>query len=159
MRLKPTKLIVHKLGPFDHLELNWDNKDSRRTLIVAENGLGKTTLVAALAACLSFGAGFSFPPEELKRFASSEVAYAYLELDFGNEVGWVIYSPKSFRISPHNKSSYDVLDLFDITTTQKLMNVPEKILQILKPNDKILFVFNSKDFETLRTLILFAHTI
>ncbi|MDM8527496.1 ATP-binding protein [Anaerolineales bacterium HSG24] len=94
MRLKPTKLIVHKLGPFDHLELNWDNKDSRRTLIVAENGLGKTTLVAALAACLSFGNEHAFPLKHLERFAQDETAYSYLELDLEGETGWVFYRVK-----------------------------------------------------------------
>jgi hypothetical protein len=49
MKLKPVRFIGHNIGPFEHVELNWE-KDSRYTLIVAENGMGKTTLVAAMAA-------------------------------------------------------------------------------------------------------------
>jgi predicted ATP-binding protein involved in virulence len=64
MRLKPIRFIGHKIGPFDHIELNWD-KESRHTLIVAENGMGKTTLVAAIAACLSLGHNGLFMPSHV----------------------------------------------------------------------------------------------
>ncbi len=44
MKLKPLKFIGHKIGPFEHIELTWDT-ESRHTLIVGENGMGKTTLL------------------------------------------------------------------------------------------------------------------
>src|SRR5262245_3743100 len=63
MKLKPLRFIGHKIGPFDHIELNWD-KNSHYTLIVAENGMGKTTLVATIAACLSLGNESLISPEQ-----------------------------------------------------------------------------------------------
>ena len=88
MRLKPVRFIGHNIGPFDHVELNWD-KDSRYTLIVAENGLGKTTLVAAMAACLSFGENNLFPSVHFRRFAHDEEAFAYLELELDGTTDWI----------------------------------------------------------------------
>jgi predicted ATP-binding protein involved in virulence len=81
MKLKPIKFIGHKLGPFEHIELNWD-RDSRYTLIVGENGMGKTTLVTAMAACLSFGDDTFFPPSQFDRFAHSEESFAALEVEW-----------------------------------------------------------------------------
>jgi energy-coupling factor transporter ATP-binding protein EcfA2 len=89
MRLKPLKFIGHKIGPFEHIELNW-NKESRYTLIVGENGMGKTTLVAAIAACLSFGDKNLFPHSHFERFAHSQESFAGIELDLGNETGWLL---------------------------------------------------------------------
>ena len=97
MKLKPTHFIGHKLGPFEHIELTWSqNKDSRYTLIVGENGMGKTTLVTAMAACLSFGEEELFPPEHFERFITDEGSFSYLEVKWGNEYGWCFYwLPKS----------------------------------------------------------------
>ena len=94
MRLKPIRFIGHKIGPFDHIELNWD-KESRHTLIVAENGMGKTTLVAAIAACLSLGHNGLFMPSHLQKFAHDDEAYSYLELTWENKKGWVFRCPLS----------------------------------------------------------------
>ncbi|MDM8531431.1 ATP-binding protein [Anaerolineales bacterium HSG25] len=147
MRLKPTKLIVHKLGPFDHLELNWDNKDSRRTLIVAENGLGKTTLVAALAACLSFGNEYTFPLDELIRFAHDETAYAYLELDIGGKTGWVFYSVKQFSLSINYpniiKDNHKIINLSAGKTTQAPIYAPDIIPEFLALKNPIYLVYAS----------------
>ncbi len=89
VRLKPVKFIAHKLGPFEHLELDWD-KDSRYTLIVGENGMGKTTLVAAMAACLSFGNENLFPDKHFERFAHNEESFACLEINLDNKTGWLL---------------------------------------------------------------------
>ncbi len=89
MKLKPLRFIGHKIGPFDHIELNWE-KDSRHTLIVAENGMGKTTLVAAMAACLSFGDDSLFPDSHFQRFTHDEESFAFFEVVFGDEVGWLL---------------------------------------------------------------------
>jgi hypothetical protein len=89
MKLRPVRFIGHKIGPFDHIELNWA-QDSRYTLIVAENGMGKTTLVAAMAACLSFGDDNLFSTAHFRRFTHDEQAFAYLELEMGRETGWII---------------------------------------------------------------------
>jgi energy-coupling factor transporter ATP-binding protein EcfA2 len=92
VRLKPVKFVGHKIGPFDHIELNWQ-QDSDYTLIVAENGLGKTTLVAAMAACLSLGDDTLFPDEHFERFAHYKTgdSFAYLEIDMEGEAGWIIH--------------------------------------------------------------------
>jgi predicted ATP-binding protein involved in virulence len=106
MRLKPVRFIGHKIGPFDHIELNWE-KDSRYTLIVAENGLGKTTLVAAMAACLSFGDDNLFPTVHFQRFGHDDETFAYFELDRGGKTAWILrWMPQtqaSHRISLHTE--------------------------------------------------------
>jgi predicted ATPase len=89
MKWKPIRFIGHKIGPFDHIELNWE-RDSRYTLIVAENGMGKTTLVAAMAACLSFGDDNLFPSMHFERFAHDEEAFAALELSLEQDTGWLL---------------------------------------------------------------------
>jgi predicted ATPase len=89
VKLKPIKFIGHKIGPFDHIELNWD-KDSRYTLIVGENGVGKTTLVAALAVCLSFGDDNLFPASQFDRFAHDEESFAALEVEWEGKAGWLL---------------------------------------------------------------------
>jgi predicted ATP-binding protein involved in virulence len=111
MRLKPIRFIGHKIGPFDHIELNWD-KESRHTLIVAENGMGKTTLVAAIAACLSLGHNALFMPSHLQKFAHDDEAYSYLELTWGNKKGWVFRCPLSEN---DNKTELQLL----LATNQK----------------------------------------
>lgn len=83
MRLQPVRFIGHKIGPFDHIELNW-HEDSQSTIIVGENGTGKTTLVAAMAACLGNGARDTYPVKHFDRFASSKDSYAYLEVKIGS---------------------------------------------------------------------------
>jgi len=88
MRIKPVRFIGHKIGPFDHIELNWE-QGSRYTLIVAENGLGKTTLVAAMAACLCFGDDDSFPAAHFQRFVHSEESFAYLEVNL-DKTYWIL---------------------------------------------------------------------
>ncbi|MDM8520792.1 AAA family ATPase [Anaerolineales bacterium HSG6] len=145
MRLKPTKLIVHKLGPFDHLELNWDNPDSHRTLIVAENGLGKTTLVAALAACLSFGDENSFPLKHLKRFAHDKTAYAYLELDLEEETGWVFYSIKQLYVALPDDSNISKHDVLDTSITQSFFYFPDDSPELLDKKNEVLIINPEKD--------------
>jgi predicted ATP-binding protein involved in virulence len=90
MRWKPVRFIGHKIGPFDHIELNWE-QESRYTLIVAENGMGKTTLVAAMAACLSFGDDDLCPSLNFERFAHDDEAFAALELNLGQDTGWLLH--------------------------------------------------------------------
>lgn len=94
MRLKPVRFIAHKLGPFDHVELKWGG-ESRYTLIVAENGMGKTTLVTAMAACLSFDSETLFKNvgNQFERFVQDRDAFAYLELDYEGQVGWIFRWP------------------------------------------------------------------
>ena len=89
MRWKPVRFIGHKIGPFDHVELNWE-QDSRYTLIVAENGMGKTTLVTAMAACLSFGDDDLCPSLNFERFAHDDGSFAALELSLGQDTGWLL---------------------------------------------------------------------
>lgn len=89
MRWKPVRFIGHKIGPFDHIELNWE-QDSRYTLIVAENGMGKTTLVTAMAACLSFGDDDLCPSLNFERFAHDDESFAALELSLGQDTGWLL---------------------------------------------------------------------
>ncbi len=113
MRLKPVRFIGHNIGPFDHVELNWE-RDSRYTLIVAENGLGKTTLVAAMAACLSFGENDLLPSVHFRRFTHDENAFAYLELEAGKRIGWIIR-----WVSPYQPSKLpDHPSLPDLSTTE-----------------------------------------
>src|SRR5262245_44888736 len=92
MRLKPLRFIGHKIGPFEHIELNW-NKDSRYTLIVAENGMGKTTLVVAMAACLSIGDDHLFPHRQFQRFAHDKESFAYFELENQGDFVWIAICP------------------------------------------------------------------
>lgn len=92
MRLKPKRFIAHKIGPFEHLELNWET-DSRYTLIVAENGMGKTSLVTAMAACLSLGDDNLFHPSHLQRFAHDETAFAAFEFVLNDASTPVVYAP------------------------------------------------------------------
>jgi predicted ATP-binding protein involved in virulence len=89
MKLKPVRFIGHNIGPFEHVELNWE-KDSRYTLIVAGNGMGKTTLVAAMAACLSFGEDSVFPATHFRRFTRDKEAFAYFELELDGTTHWTI---------------------------------------------------------------------
>lgn len=110
MKWKPVRFIGHKIGPFDHIELNWE-KGSRYTLIVAENGMGKTTLVAAMAACLSFGDDNLFPSVYFERFASNREALAYLEIELGSETGWILY-----WVSQPLKGTLDVTDWTPLDT-------------------------------------------
>jgi len=79
MRLQPVRFIGHKIGPFDHVELNW-HEDSQSTIIVGENGTGKTTLVAVMAACLGLGNYNAYPFNIFERFAHSQESFAYFEL-------------------------------------------------------------------------------
>lgn len=95
MKLRPVRFIGHRIGPFDHIELVWE-RDSQYTLIVAENGMGKTTLIAAMAACLSFGEE-AFPSEHFERFAHDEESFAALEVNFGNEAAWLFRWTRQFR--------------------------------------------------------------
>lgn len=90
MRLKPKRFIAHKIGPFEHLELNWET-DSRYTLIVAENGMGKTTLVTALSICLSFATPGWTSPRFFRRYFHSNESYIYLELVFDGQPAWILY--------------------------------------------------------------------
>lgn len=92
MKLKPLRFIGHKIGPFDHIELNWE-KESRHTLIVAENGMGKTTLVTAIASCLSVGSNDFFPVEHFERFAHNQESTAYLEIELDGQIEWVLRCP------------------------------------------------------------------
>ena len=78
MRLRPIRFIGHKIGPFDHIELNW-HPESRHTIIVGENGTGKTTLAVAIAVCLAQDCPELFPPKEFERFKQSEDSYARFE--------------------------------------------------------------------------------
>lgn len=94
MKLKPLRFIGHKIGPFDHIELNWE-KESRHTLIIAENGMGKTTLVTAIAACLSLGNKQHFPPEAFQRFAHNQESFAYFSFEYNGEVFWSFSCPLS----------------------------------------------------------------
>jgi|GEM_PF-7050086 len=82
MQLRPIRFIGHKIGPFEHIELSW-NPESRNTIIVGENGTGKTTLVAAIAACLGGVSMNFFPPKEFERFTYSDESNAFFE--FGDE--------------------------------------------------------------------------
>lgn len=92
MKLRPLRFIGHKIGPFDHIELNWE-KDSRHTLVVAENGMGKTTLVAAIASCLSAGDREFFPIEHFQQFAHNKSATAYLEMELNGQTEWMVQCP------------------------------------------------------------------
>ena len=94
MKLKPLQFIGHKIGPFDHIELNWD-KESQHTLIVAENGMGKTTLVTAISACLSLGDQNLLPLTIFKRFAHDKESFAYLSFEIDDETLWSFYCPNS----------------------------------------------------------------
>lgn len=97
MKMMPVRFVGHKIGPFDHIELNWE-KESRYTLIVAENGMGKTTLAVALAACLAAGNNKLFPAELFLRFAHDDSSYAYLEVDLNGKksaiMHWATRTPK-----------------------------------------------------------------
>lgn len=94
MRMTPVRFVGHKIGPFDHIELNWE-KESRYTLIVAENGMGKTTLVAAMAACLAGHTNYGLAPnganenllpnDVLYKFGYHYSSYVYFELEMNNE--------------------------------------------------------------------------
>jgi predicted ATP-binding protein involved in virulence len=84
MKMTPVRFVAHKIGPFDHIELNWE-KESRYTLIVAENGMGKTTLVTAMAACLAAGNETLFPFDLFARLAHDESSYAYFEVNINGE--------------------------------------------------------------------------
>ncbi|MGB0385117.1 MAG: AAA family ATPase [Ardenticatenaceae bacterium] len=100
MKMTPVRFVGHKIGPFDHIELNWE-KESRYTLIVAENGMGKTTLVAAMAACLAAGNGVLFPDNLFARLAHDDTSYAYLEVDInGKKSGIVRWATRIPKVEP-----------------------------------------------------------
>lgn len=83
MALQPVRFVGHKIGPFEQIELNW-TAGSRHTLIIGENGMGKTTLTVALAACLA--SHLTKPPtisrlqQAFNRFAQDKTAYAFFKL-------------------------------------------------------------------------------
>ncbi|MEM7539357.1 MAG: AAA family ATPase, partial [Chloroflexota bacterium] len=80
MRVQPVRFIGHKIGPFEHIELNWPtDKDIRSTIIIGENGAGKTTLVTSMAACLGNGNLNAFPQKEFDRLAYDENSSAFFE--------------------------------------------------------------------------------
>lgn len=57
--------------------------------IVGENGMGKTTLVTAIAACLA-GTDQLFPSQLFDRLGQDETSYAYLELELNDERGAIV---------------------------------------------------------------------
>jgi hypothetical protein len=126
MRLQPLKFIGHKIGPFDHVELNWQ-PGSRSTLIVAENGMGKTTLITAIAACLSFGISDLFPMERWQRIAHGDGvnSYAALKMSFNDNVAWIIFNSRGLD---RNKSQ-GFEPPPDISAAGKLANIGRGLVQ------------------------------
>ncbi|MEM7119404.1 MAG: hypothetical protein AAF614_43715, partial [Chloroflexota bacterium] len=91
MRIKPNRFVGHKIGPFENIELSWE-RESRSTLIVAENGMGKTTLVATIAYCLALnGNNLSGQTHQfVKKAFYDSYSFAYLELLIDGEIGWIL---------------------------------------------------------------------
>lgn len=89
MRLQPVRFVGYKLGPFDKIELTWE-RESRYTLLVGENGMGKTTLTTAMAGCLAAWNESLFPASLFHRLGRDESAFAYLELEIDGKRGAVL---------------------------------------------------------------------
>lgn len=129
MRVKPIKFVGHEIGPFDHIELNWKS-DSRYTLISAQNGMGKTTLVTAISDCLSGsrhtsqGVRLSLS-SHFERICRSSKSYAYFEFESGgSRVKNIQYPIKG----DHGSDSYrrEISSrIFDSATHQTLPHVNE----------------------------------
>ena len=79
--VQPVKFIAHKVGPIDHIELAWD-PHSRGTLIIGDNGTGKTTLIKAIGLCHTFNAQNL---NRLSQIMRDEESWLFWEHRFGTE--------------------------------------------------------------------------
>lgn len=122
MKLKPLKFIGHQIGPFDHIELNWD-KESQHTLVVAENGMGKTTIVTAIAACLSLGDQKLFPLTIFQRFAHDKESFAFFCFQVADEILWSFYCP-------HSESDKEIEQLIDTYVYSSQLTLAKKESEI-----------------------------
>lgn len=120
MNMRPVRFVAHKIGPFEHIELNWE-KESRYTLIVAENGMGKTTLVTAMAACLAAGNLALFPFGLFARLGHDETSYAYFEVDINGERAAIqCWALPDYKVAPDSQPYTSTTKPADLRTVYTL---------------------------------------
>lgn len=137
MRLQPVRFVGYQIGPFDHIELTWD-RASRYTLLVGENGMGKTTLVTAMAGCLAAWNESLFPSNLFARLGRDEYAFAYLELEIDGKRGAVLRGATPYPETPAN---------FYARSLKQLGGEAGSLLKAASGNNLTLI---SKQFETLQ---------
>ncbi|MGB1250304.1 MAG: AAA family ATPase [Candidatus Promineifilaceae bacterium] len=95
MRLQPVRFVGHRIGPFEHIDLQW-HPDSKSTIILGENGAGKSSLIAAISACFSY---YVTSTESIRSVFWGKDSYSWLELNIDGAVGGAISFPHKKGVS------------------------------------------------------------